>query len=319
MVTLYVYFMYMDLCKCKQFLHFVINKLLFGLADLMYVDVSNNQLDTLPPQIRRLTNLQTLLLNNNPLMHAQIRQLPSLVSLETLHMRGTARTVANFPAGVESLVNLKDLDLSYNELVRVPEALYKLSSLVRLNLSNNEIMELSTLMDTWERLEYLNVSRNKLTELPGSLCKLTSLRKIYLNGNQVDFAGIPASIGKLGNLEVFSASTNNLEMIPEGVCRCGKLKKLILNSNRLITLPDAIHSLTDLEVLIVMFSLCPGLALFWKFFLMPAEWARSISISCIWISVSVNNFCLGRWSVSAVPMTVLMYVFTDGFSVCFSL
>jgi len=30
--------------------------------------------------------------------------------------------------------------------------------------------------------------------------------------------------------------------------RCGKLKKLILNSNRLVTLPDAIHFLTDLEV-----------------------------------------------------------------------
>ena len=32
------------------------------------------------------------------------------------------------------------------------------------------------------------------------------------------------------------------------VFRCGKLKKLILNDNRLITLPDAIHFLTDLEV-----------------------------------------------------------------------
>jgi len=225
------------------------NQLFINLTDLMYVDVSNNQLDTLPPQIRRLSNLQTLLLNNNPLLHAQIRQLPSLVTPETLHMRGTARTVSNFPAGVESLVNLKDLDLSYNELVRVPEALYKLSSLVRFNLCSNEIMELSTLMDTWEQLEYLNVSRNKLTELPASLCKLTSLRKIYVNTNQIDFSGIPAGIGKLSNLEVFSASTNNLEMIPEGVCRCGKLKKLILNGNRLITLPDAIHCLTDLELL----------------------------------------------------------------------
>lgn len=31
--------------------------------------------------------------------------------------------------------------------------------------------------------------------------------------------------------------------------RCGSLKKLILSGNRLITLPDAIHLLTDLEVL----------------------------------------------------------------------
>lgn len=30
--------------------------------------------------------------------------------------------------------------------------------------------------------------------------------------------------------------------------RCGKLKKLVLNKNRLVTLPEAIHFLTDLEV-----------------------------------------------------------------------
>lgn len=36
---------------------------------------------------------------------------------------------------------------------------------------------------------------------------------------------------------------NNLILL-----RCGKLKKLVLNKNRLVTLPEAIHFLTDLEV-----------------------------------------------------------------------
>lgn len=31
--------------------------------------------------------------------------------------------------------------------------------------------------------------------------------------------------------------------------RCGRLKKLVLSHNRLITVPEAIHLLTDLEVL----------------------------------------------------------------------
>jgi len=145
------------------------SQLFIRLTDIMYLDVSDNKLDTLPPQIRRLTNLQTLIVNNNPLIHAQLRQLPVLLSLETLHMRNTARTIGNFPAGLDALANLKDLDLSYNDLARVPEALYKLRSLVRLNLSSNDINELSTLMDTWETLEYLNISRNRLTELPASL------------------------------------------------------------------------------------------------------------------------------------------------------
>ena len=39
-----------------------------------------------------------------------------------------------------------DVDLSYNDLPRVPEPLYKISSLKRLNMSNNAITELSSLI-----------------------------------------------------------------------------------------------------------------------------------------------------------------------------
>jgi len=62
--------------------------------------------------------------------------------------------------------------------------------------------------------------------------------------------GIPAGIGKLGELELFSASDNRIEMLPEGLCRCGKLKKLLLNKNRLLTLPESIHflQLQELDV-----------------------------------------------------------------------
>lgn len=71
------------------------------------------------------------------------RQLPSLTSLETLHMRDTQRTLNNMPSSLEMLTSLTDLDLSRNELPRVPDALYTLTNLRRLNLSNNSITELS--------------------------------------------------------------------------------------------------------------------------------------------------------------------------------
>lgn len=49
------------------------NQLFVHLTDLLSLDLSNNELQTLPPQMRRLTNLQTLMLNNNPLDHFQLR------------------------------------------------------------------------------------------------------------------------------------------------------------------------------------------------------------------------------------------------------
>lgn len=49
------------------------NQLFINLTDLLYLDLSNNKLESLPPQMRRLVHLQTLILNNNPLLHAQLR------------------------------------------------------------------------------------------------------------------------------------------------------------------------------------------------------------------------------------------------------
>lgn len=118
--------------------------LFINLTDLLFLDLSDNNLETLPPQTRRLANLQTLILNNNPLGHFQLRQLPSLINLETLHMKNTQRTLSNFPTNLENLIMLTDIDLAENSLPKVPESLYSLPNLKRLNLSDNEITELST-------------------------------------------------------------------------------------------------------------------------------------------------------------------------------
>ncbi|XP_056309960.1 protein flightless-1 homolog [Danio aesculapii] len=225
------------------------NQLFINLTDLLYLDLSDNNLDSLPPQMRRLVHLQTLILNNNPLMHAQMRQLPAMVALQTLHLRNTQRTQNNMPTSLEGLLNLADVDLSCNDLTRVPECLYSLANLKRLNLSSNQISELSLCIDQWTKLETLNLSRNQLTSLPSAICKLSKLKKLYVNSNKIDFDGLPSGVGKLSNLVEFMAANNNLELVPEGLCRCGKLKKLVLNKNRLVTLPEAIHFLTELEVL----------------------------------------------------------------------
>ena len=49
------------------------SQLLMSVTDLLHLDLSNNSLEQLPPQLRRLTNLQTLVLSNNPLSHFQVQ------------------------------------------------------------------------------------------------------------------------------------------------------------------------------------------------------------------------------------------------------
>lgn len=164
-------------------------------------------------------------------------------------MRNTQRTLLNFPASLDNFSNLIELDISQNNLDKVPDVIFSLKNLKRLKICDNEIKELSASIENLQKLETLNLSRNELTALPSTLCKLGKLRQLYVNDNYLNFDGIPSGIGKLGALEIFSASNNQLEMIPEGLCRCGSLKKLNLSSNQLITLPDAIYLLSDLDLL----------------------------------------------------------------------
>lgn len=115
-----------------------------NVTDLLFLDLSHNRLETLPPQTRRLANLETLILDYNPLGLFQLRQLPSLMKLKTLHMRNTQRTCSNIPSTLDYLTNLSDLDLAQNALPKIPEAIYSLINLKRLNLSDNEIAEMSS-------------------------------------------------------------------------------------------------------------------------------------------------------------------------------
>ncbi|XP_070778826.1 protein flightless-1 homolog isoform X2 [Enoplosus armatus] len=223
---------------------------IFQLDDLSVLDLSYNQLTEIPRDLENSRNMLVLNLSHNSIDSIPNQlQLPAMVALQTLHLRNTQRTQSNMPTSLEGLTHLADVDLSCNDLTRVPECLYSLGSLKRLNLSSNQISELSLCIDQWTQLETLNLSRNQLTSLPSAICKLSKLKKLYLNSNKLDFDGVPPSVGKLSSLTEFMAANNNLELIPEGLCRCGKLKKLVLNKNRLVTLPEAVHFLTDLEIL----------------------------------------------------------------------
>ena len=80
--------------------------------------------------------------------------------------------------GLDRLVDLYDLDLSYNN-IREIKGLENQSNLKLLNLSNNKISEIKGLRKL-KNLRILNLSNNKITIIPDSLLKLPALRELYL-------------------------------------------------------------------------------------------------------------------------------------------
>ena len=109
-------------------------------------------------------NAVTLLNQSCPFL--QIRPLPALTELRTLHMRNTQRNLTNIPVNLEGLIHLEDVDMSQNELTKIPEGLLSIPNLKRLNLGSNQITEISTDIERWQQMETFILSRNKIKVLP---------------------------------------------------------------------------------------------------------------------------------------------------------
>lgn len=62
-------------------------------------------------------------------------------------------------------------------------------------------------------------SEQMIFVLQSAICKLSKLKKLYVNSNKLDFDGLPPGVGKLSSLTEFMAANNHLELIPEGLCR----------------------------------------------------------------------------------------------------
>lgn len=109
-----------------------------------------------------------------------------------------------------------------------------------LNLSNQNLNKLPSNVLKMSNLEELNISNNKLTgALPGEIRNLKSLRILDASFNQM--TGVPAEIGQLENLEILDLSNNKLTGLPYEMANLKRLKQLNLSGNN--------YSKQDLEII----------------------------------------------------------------------
>ena len=99
--------------------------------------------------------------------------------------------LTRLPEAIAQLSNLRELDLGNNQLTRLPEAIAQLSNLRVLDLSYNQLTTLPEAIAQLSHLSWLYLSNNQLTTLPEAIKQLSQLEKLDLRGNQLN---IPAEI-----------------------------------------------------------------------------------------------------------------------------
>lgn len=222
-----------------------------GISNLSYLkilDLSNNELETLPNDIERLNKLEVLHLKENN-FGAFPSVVTKLTNLKHLCINGS---FAELGENIGDLVELKELDLEKANLVRLPFSFRNLLELEKLALSHNAIEVFPTEIIYLTSLTVLRIDNNKLNGLPNEIENLQKLELISLEGNL--FIEFPLSITKLPSIKKLNISGNNISILPPEISRLQKLEVLGLMFNELQQLPTEIGELKRLSDLFLDFN-----------------------------------------------------------------
>ena len=178
------------------------------------VDLGNHGLTSLPPELwLQFPEITQLNLAGN-----WLREIPPeierLSKLESLNVADNCLT--ELPSQLSSLRNLRSLNVSGNLLSTFPDFLCKLSNLAGLALSSNRLAIVPG--EIWKlfRLESLRLDRNQLKSIPVQVGQLTRLRKLTLDHNRL--AALPLEIGSLTNLKDFEERAKRHLPSPDELC-----------------------------------------------------------------------------------------------------
>lgn len=139
------------------------------------------------------------------------------------------------PKEISVLINLRELDLSSNDLEIFPKEIYHLTNLEELDLGNNLLTEISEGISRLLKLKVLNLSENQLTEVSKELGEIKNLEKLYLTNNFL--SNLPKELGHLKNLQEIGLSRNLLKEIPYELINLPQLHSIYLNQNPQLRIP----------------------------------------------------------------------------------
>jgi len=215
------------------------------------LDLAGDDLEELPPQIGKLTQLKTLILGKwakktGPVKGNRLSMLPAeigqLINLRSLDLR--FNSLGTLPAEIGQLTNLQSLSLLDNSLRSLPVEIGQLTHLQSLDLSGNSLTSLPVEIGQLTHLQSLDLSGNSLTSLPAEIGQLTHLQSLDLRDNSLNT--LPLEFGQLLGLTKFDISGNSLSHFPESIIKLKELQELGLAANQITSLPKEIGELTKL-------------------------------------------------------------------------
>ncbi|HBS88019.1 MAG: hypothetical protein A2W91_10125 [Bacteroidetes bacterium GWF2_38_335] len=206
--------------------------------NLKEINLSGNNLETLPASFYSLKKLKVVKLNNNALFN-----------------------LADFLNHSGSLESMEELDLSSNNLTYIPGSINNCKKLVKINLSNNYIYNLPVSFAQLRNLEYINISKNIIHTLENNFSDLFRLKHLDISENNLSIEQLDNVLGLFSKLTYLSVdsvvnfkNTTQLRFLQindysktADFSELKKLNRLVLNNSETIHSDGTITTLEDLK------------------------------------------------------------------------
>jgi Leucine-rich repeat (LRR) protein len=190
--------------------------------------LSNNQIEHLPRAICLLPDLHTLKLDNNKIQRIDetIELFPQKrvtlhhnllqkihCDFQEINVDLSHNELTEFPSHLlrnpqRETINVACNKITYFELDSVQED----SKLKEFNISYNQLLSLPEGLEQFLCLEKLNFSQNQLTKIPLLLFQHKKLQSFYFYKNKVDF--LPSDLSKMRNLAYLNFQSNQIKSLP---------------------------------------------------------------------------------------------------------
>ena len=166
---------------------------ILSLSDsLEILDLSNNQLTSLPKEFAKLKKLKIIFASNNC-----FETLPEVLGqCDNLEMVGFKSNNINQVPRNSLPTKLRWLILTDNRIEVLPDSLGERPRLQKLALAGNRLTSLPSTLSQLRNLELVRISANNLIECPDQLLRLPKLAWLAFAGNpfsrsQVDLESVP--------------------------------------------------------------------------------------------------------------------------------
>jgi Leucine-rich repeat (LRR) protein len=211
----------------------------------------NNMAGQVPPEIGLLTDMRFLAIPSNRNVRGTLpSEMKKLTNLEFL-MLSQNNFNGTLPDWIGDLTKLSSLSLGSNDFQgSIPSTIGNLTELTFLSMERNVLSGQMDALEPLFNLQFLYLEKNQFEQTLGSdtFRNLTKLQQLDLSDNFLD-GGVPRHLLHMSALHVLDLSNNVLSgTLPTNIARNSALEFLFLYGNQLTgEIPTSVQNLTALN------------------------------------------------------------------------